>query len=171
VLTDGGKLAAFSGLQRPGPWSPRVARLSTRFYISPDYQTQGMLAYKFAETYRSSYHTGSKHMNPYQIRIARELGLTGVFISREYPQKRRHLYAIAERCAHYDTTGSQYEVLPFLSNVRPMERQDRIHHWQNIIAVKFSPEFEIGLPEMSLEEWKVKFQAGAYKTRTKEIST
>lgn len=165
VLTDSGKLVAFSGLQRAGPWSERVARLSSRFYISPDFQTRGMLAYKFAPNYRSSYHTGSKHLNPYQIEVARRLGLDGVFISREYPLKRKSLVAIAERCAYYDRSGSTYELLPVLMNVSATNsRSNRPAHWQNIIAVKFNENFKIGLPELSLEEWKKTFQTEAYKS-------
>jgi hypothetical protein len=144
LVTDDRELVAFSGLQRSGPWNQQVGRISTRFRIAKKFQTTGMLS----RTYDRSIFSGSGYLMPYQVTKAIELGLSGVFFSRENTTQRRHLQSIADRCNEFETR-IKYEVLASVANI--CKRIDgRINNqyscWQNIVYAKISDPFDLGLP-------------------------
>jgi hypothetical protein len=88
ILELDGEFVAFSGLQkRKVP--DGFARLSTRMYISKKYRSQDLriLDGRQSQVEMHLRYPGSLSLVPYQIKIAKHLGLNGVFISREYPDR------------------------------------------------------------------------------------
>lgn len=160
VLLAGQELVAFSGLQKPGPWHSRVARISTRLYIAEKfrYSSDGLKAYKMGEASSPEYHPGSAFLTPYQLNVARKLDLDGVFLTRENPKARKTLYLMAKNCSEFDPTHPHYEVLEHVVNVCPQHNSagkfiginDDSSCWQNAIVVRLKPEFDLGLPERKL---------------------
>lgn len=151
LLSDDDRLVAFSGLQKPGPWSPNVARISSRFRIANDFQTIGLMG----RSYDRSIFSGSKYLIPYQLGVAIDLNLSGVFCSRENLTKRKHLQSMADRFNEFETR-TRYEVYPKAVNVcrRLGDGKLNIQNacWQNAIVAKLQDDFELGLPEKDIPD-------------------
>lgn len=76
MLVSGNSVVAFSGLQfLPERWGRQTARVLSRFYISPEYRHGSTLLTDDLYT---------EYMLPTQISIARGMGLSSVFISRQH---------------------------------------------------------------------------------------
>lgn len=110
VLVDNNEIVCFSGLQANRErWGDQFARINSRFFISPKYRHQnpGKLAdcKKFLNT---------RHLLPMQIYKAKELGLAGIFMSREGDHKR-----VFEKYVDlaYKNTGYCFNVLADRYNV------------------------------------------------------
>lgn len=150
LLTDSDELVAFSGLQKPGPWHNRVARIGTRYRIAKKFQTSGLLA----KTYDRSLLSGSKYMLPYQLGVALELGLNGVFFSRETTFKRKHLQSVVDKCNDHESRA-KYEVYPYMVNVCRFLKSGCINDddacWQNVVISKFNQDFDLALPQKPIE--------------------
>ena len=146
LINDSDELVAFSGLQKPGPWHSNIARIGTRYRIVKKFQTTGLLA----RTYDRSLLSGSKYMMPYQLRVAIDLDLDGVFFSRENTFNRKHLQSIADKCNEYENRTT-YEVYPHSVNVCRLLKSGCMNNddtcWQNAVIAKLKPDFDIGLPQ------------------------
>lgn len=76
MLVSDDNVIAFSGLQfLPERWGHQTARVLSRFYISPEYRHGSTLLTN--ELY-------TKYMLPTQISKARIMGLSSIFVSRQY---------------------------------------------------------------------------------------
>ena len=151
LLTDDGRLVAFSGLQKNGPWQRNIARISSRFRIAKDFQTDGLMG----RGYDRSIFSGSKYLIPYQLGLAIEIGLSGVFLSRENINKRRHLQSMADRFNEFETRA-RYEVYPNAVNICKRISDCAINNepacWQNVIYAKLKDDFALLLPEKRLDD-------------------
>lgn len=146
LISDEGDLVAFSGLQSAGPWHTSVARIGSKYRIAKKYQTVGLLG----RTYDRSLLSGSRYMLPYQLSVAIDRNLSGVFFSREGQQNRNHLKAMADKCNQFESR-IEYQVYPKMVNVCRLvngrDRNDSASCWQNAVIGRLTSDFELGLPE------------------------
>jgi hypothetical protein len=110
VLIENNEIVCFSGLQiNQERWGDNFARINSRFFISPKYRhrTPGKLNNhdKFLNT---------KYLLPVQIEFAKEMGLKGIFMSREGDHKKvfEHYANLA-----YKNTGYFFKILTYQYNV------------------------------------------------------
>jgi hypothetical protein len=150
LTTSDRRLIAFSGLQKSGPWSQQVARISSRFRIAKDFQTHGLMG----RGYDRSIFSGSKYLMPYQLGVAISLGLSGVFLSRENIHKRRHLQSMTDRFNEFESR-TKYVVYPHAVNTCRLLSNGTVNDesgcWQNAIVAKLNDDFSLGLPEKRLD--------------------
>jgi hypothetical protein len=110
VLVDNNEIVCFSGLQvNRERWGDQFARINSRFFISPKYRHQnpGKLT-----DYKKFLNT--RHLLPMQIHKAKELGLAGIFMSREGDHKR--VFKKYVNLANQNT-GYYFEILAHRYNV------------------------------------------------------
>lgn len=110
VLIENDEIVCFSGLQQNVErWGDRFARVNSRFYISPKYRHQnpGKLT-----DYKKFLNT--RYLLPLQLQVAVDLGLLGVFMSREGDHKR-----VFEKYVNLanQNTGYYFEILAHRYNV------------------------------------------------------
>lgn len=104
VLVDDGKIVCFSGLQMNiNRWGSHYARVNSRFYISPDHRHKSPGKLSNSKTFLNT-----RYLLPLQIIKAKELGLSGVFMTRE--GEHRHAFELYANLASRNT-GCIFELL------------------------------------------------------------
>ena len=110
VLIENDKIVCFSGLQiNSERWSNKFARINSRFFISPTYRHRNPGKLKNQDKFLNT-----KYLLPIQIKKAKELKLSGVFMSREGDHKR-----VFEKYSDlaFRNTGHYFKILDHRYNV------------------------------------------------------
>jgi GNAT superfamily N-acetyltransferase len=142
------RIIGFSGLQY-GRWGEKLARCASRLWVNPDYRGRSTPS-----------NWNSRWMMPFQIKNAPDY-LDGVFWSREYPNHHNFPLMVQranENCSH----GYQHTEQPGVWNVcRPVPNENAINMdktcWQKVALIKFNPDFELNLPDMTMDEYNARF--------------
>ncbi len=80
AVVNDNQIVCFSGLQYdPNKWGTKIARISSRMWIHPDYRFSGLTRFSGGERFLNSY-----YCVPKQLEIARAKQLSCVFVSREH---------------------------------------------------------------------------------------
>lgn len=115
AVLENDEIIAISGVQHlPDRWGTNIVRMSTRFWIHPDYRINSLS--KFKHDYRLYFN--SQLMIPVQLEFIKSLGINFAIITRE-GEYRRSFGKFIELVNYHNTT--KFNVLPGLFNVcQPM---------------------------------------------------
>lgn len=144
------KLISFGGLQF-GRWGEKLARVSSRVYVNPDYRG-GMRPCIWY----------NKWMMPFQLKHAPKW-LDACFWSRDNPNKKNFPFMV-KQANEYCRFGFHHEEQPGVYNVcRPIPNSEKINDskscWQKVTLIKFNQDYELDLPHISLDEYNAKFSS------------
>jgi hypothetical protein len=149
LLIDDGQVVAFSGLYNNLQFPKNIARALNRLYYAKDYRTNCLFP-------RSTSHRAysSKYMLPYQVSVAREHGLDGIFVSVENYNRRNKFFKLME--LSNKNTGLNFKNLPHMYYTCPkIDHQENAHIscWQNVSWLDLTGNSNFDLPKISIEQW------------------
>jgi hypothetical protein len=144
------RLISFGGLQY-GRWGERLARVSSRVYISPPYRGRMKPSIWY-----------NKWMMPFQLKHAPEW-LDACFWSRNNPNKRNFSFMV-KQANDACPWGFKHEEQSGVYNVcRPIPNSGAINNsescWQRVTLIRFTKDYELDLPHLSLDDYNAKFCA------------
>jgi hypothetical protein len=115
AVLDQNEIVALSGVQHlPDRWGDNTVRMSTRFWVHPDYRINSLSKFKHDQRL----YFNSQLMIPFQLNFIKSLGISYAIITRE-GEYRRSFKKFIELVNHHN--GTQFNVLDGLYNVcQPM---------------------------------------------------
>lgn len=156
------KFVGFSGLQKRQE-SSQIARANTRLYISEHFRAEGLAkpsAHRLDLPIELQYPSAFIFL-PQQLKVARQNKISSVFISRQYPNKKKSFQLVFDKMNSFLAPEDKFQFLDKIYNT--CHSPENISCWQMIMLNCLNNDFSLFdfknlFLNINYSEWEQKFK-------------